>query len=393
MTNHIYRELGVDAQKRDVKIFEQMLTPLFPKAFTVAFKDPENVKGLILHLDGAGSKPIIPYLCYKETGEIGWFKELAQDVVAMNVDDVMTLGAKPILFADYIAINTFKLPRAEVLQVLSQGFNEVLNLLKNLTSHLNFKVSPIFAGGETADIPDQVRTLDVVGAVFAKVDLNKAITCEKITEGDVIIGLRSDGKAKFENKHNSGLMCNGITLARHVLLSKEYELKYPEISEPSKRGYHGKFRLTDYLDEVEMTLAEALSSPTRIYAPIIAEILDKAWGDVKGMVHITGGGLTKILRIGANLRYVKDALPPTPPIFKVIQREGRVSWEEMFSVFNMGVGFEIIATKSVVDEVIDVVEKWGIEAQVIGHVEKSSYSSNELIIKSVYGDFYYTRIT
>ncbi len=387
-----YLELGVDVRKSGVEFFKRLVEEVYPHAFASIIKDDRFGEGLILHVDGAGSKPVISYLYFRETGDVRWFRGLAQDVVAMNVDDVVTVGAEPILFADYIAINPLNLPRLEVLKELSVGFKEVLNFLSTSSCNLSRKFRLLFAGGETADLPDQVRTLDVVGVVFATVDLSKAISGDGVAAGDVIVGLRSGGRAKFEKFENSGIMCNGLTLARHSLLTGEYALRYPEVCEPSSdRKYYGRFRVDDYLDELRMTVGEALLSPTRIYAPIIAEVLEKCGSAVKGLVHNTGGGLTKILRVGLNVRYVKDSLPPPDPIFLLIQREGKVGWREMYEVFNMGVGFEFIVDRECAEDVISICDRFGVDAYIIGRVEKGVAQYNELIIRSDYGDFAYRR--
>ncbi len=387
-----YLKLGVDVHKRGIEFFEELIKPVFPHAFTTIVKDPETSEGIILHVDGAGSKPIVAYIYYKETDRPQWFRGLAQDVIAMNIDDIITVGAKPIAFADYIAVNAFRLPRLKVLNEISLGFKESLNLIINVTSSLKNRIRITFAGGETADLPDQVRTLDLVGIILARLPLSQAISGDNISEGDVIIGLRSGGRAIYEAKENSGIMCNGITLARHVLLSKEYELKYPEICDPiSKERYYGRYKIDDYLDELNMTVGEALLSPTRIYTPIIAEILERYPKSIKGMVHNTGGGLTKILRIGSGLRFIKDNLPFPDPIFCLIQNEGKVNWEEMYEVFNMGIGFEIITNRDFVDDIISICEKYRVEAYVIGKVERGVPGINEVIIKSTNGTFIYQK--
>lgn len=379
-----YSELGVDVHKAGIDFFKSFVANIFPHAFTNVFKVSEGGRGLVLHVDGAGSKPIIAYLYYKETGDCKWFRGLTQDVVAMNLDDVITVGAKPIAFADYISLNSFKIPRLEVLHELGVGFKEVFDLLSN------FNLPILFAGGETADLPDQVRTLDIAGILLAEVELSKAITGDSICAGNIIVGLKSSGRAKYEKVENSGIMCNGLTLARHALLNESYLSKFPEIGEPlSERKYFGRYCLEDYLDELGMTIGEALLSPTRIYAPIIMEVLERCGEGVTGMVHNTGGGLTKILRIGVNLRYIKDNLPPIDPIFKLIQLEGKVNWSEMYEVFNMGIGFEIIVKEEYVDEVVSISEKYGVDAYVIGRVERSSFQSNEVIIKTPEGTFTY----
>jgi phosphoribosylformylglycinamidine cyclo-ligase len=382
-----YLRLGVDSRKKVVELFEKLIPNILPGAFTPVCRDDEREgRGLILHLDGAGSKPIISYLCYREFGEGGWFKGLSQDVLAMNIDDVITVAAQPTLFADYIAVNPFQIPKDEVIVELAEGFRKTLELLSSYQK--SFRIAPAFAGGETADLPDQVRTLDVVGALFAALDLEKSPKLNNIRAGDLIIGLRSDGRAVYEHKENSGIMCNGISLARHVLLRREYYQRYPEIGEPEiAEKYSGRFSLDSFIDELDMSVAEALLSPTRIYAPIIAEIITRNPEGIKAMCHNTGGGLAKIKRIGRGVRYVKDNLPELSPIFKLIQREGKISWREMYETFNMGIGLEIIVEKGREDEIIQMAEKYKVTAQVIGKIESTENQANEVVIKSRHGIF------
>jgi len=384
-----YLRLGVDSKKKGLELFESLIPNILPGAFTPVCRDDEREgRGLILHLDGAGSKPIISYLCYREFEEWGWFKGLSQDVLAMNIDDVIKVAAQPILFADYIAVNPFRISKNEIIAELAEGFRKTFELLSNYQK--NFRITPAFAGGETADLPDQVRTLDVVGALFAVFDLEKSPKLNNIKAGDLIVGLRSDGRAVYENRENSGIMCNGISLARHVLLKQEYYRCYPEIGEPEiAEKYSGRFSLDSFIEELDMSLADALLSPTRIYAPIVAEIIMRGLEGIKAMCHNTGGGLVKIKRIGKGIRYVKDNLPEPSPIFKLIQREGRVSWREMYETFNMGIGFEIIVEKGHEDEIIQIAEKYKVISQVVGRIESAEKSTNELVIKSKHGTFIY----
>ncbi len=379
-----YAEVGIDVRKKGIEVFKPSLESLFPKAFCPVIRDSKFRKyGMVLHTDGAGSKPLQNYLHWRETGESRWFCGIAHDVLAMNIDDVMCVGAAPLGFVDYIAVNQSRVPKKELLSALNTGFKECFGMLKKY----GIKIS--FLGGETADLPDQLRTLDVSGTVSARVELSKVISGERIKPGDVIIGLRGGARTKYERQENSGIMCNGITLARHCLMKSEYERKYPELKDPNAKGYYGRFAFDDYLDELEMTVGEAISSPTRIFAPVIAKILEKHGKQVTGLVHNTGGGQTKCLRLGENVHYLKDDLIKPDPIFRLIQREAKVSWREMFEDFNIGVGFEIIARKKGVEEILDVAERFGLGAKVIGRCDKSD-GRNKLTIRSEFGRFEYS---
>jgi phosphoribosylformylglycinamidine cyclo-ligase len=378
-----YKELGVDVEKRGIEAFKEAIGGLYPEAFCVIHRSPIHPDvGIILHTDSAGSKPIQAYLHWRETGDPSWFGGLAQDVLAMNLDDVVCVGARPLAFVDYIAFNTLLIDREALLKETARGFDEVFARLRRLGLNI------LFAGGETADLPDQLRTLDISGTILAQVSLKEVITGDAISPGDLIVGLRSGGKANYEERMNSGIMCNGLTLARSSLMTADYLKKYPELVHPVGRRYKGRFRFDDYLEELDMTLGEALLSPTRIYAPIILSVLREVGDGVHGLVHNTGGGLTKCLRLGRDILYLKDTLPEPDAIFRVIQREGEVDWREMYTVFNMGVGFEVIVDPQVVEEVVDISERYGVEATVIGRCERSP-RGNRLRVESRYGRFLY----
>ena len=379
-----YRALGVDVKKEGIQFFRNVVDNLYPGAFCVITRDPSNPKmGLVSHTDSAGSKPIMSYLCYKESGDPTWFKGLAQDAIAMNIDDIICVGAEPISFIDYIAFNTLLIDRVEMLSSLSDGFQETFQWLSE------YGVKILFGGGETADLPDQLKTLDVCGALFGKVELEKVVTGRKIAPGDIIVGLESGGKIKYEKSLNSGIMCNGHTLARNCLIKKEYIEKYPEIGHPDKSRFTGNYEYDNQPKNLGMTIGEALTSPTRIFAPIVLEVF-KALGDsIHGMIHNTGGGQTKCLTLGNKIRYVKDTLPDPDPIFHLIQKEGNVEWREMYEDFNMGIGFEFIVKPEEVKEVINISKRFGIGVKVVGQCEKGEVGNN-LTIKSEFGTFEFT---
>ncbi|RLI12183.1 phosphoribosylformylglycinamidine cyclo-ligase [Candidatus Bathyarchaeota archaeon] len=378
-----YAETGVDVKKKGIEVFQEIINSIFPEAFCVVTPDPGMPGyGIVTHADSAGSKPIQAYLNWRETGDLSWFEGLAQDVLAMNLNDVSCVGAEPINFVDYIALNPLKIPKKELLKILSEGFRKSLERLENLGLRV------YFSGGETADLPDQLRTFDISGVVNGRVDLAEVITGASIEPGDIIIGLRSGGKTKYEDRENSGIMCNGLTLARHCLLRREYQDRYPEIMAPEGKSYYGRFRVDDYIDELGMTIGEALTSPMRFFAPIVKKILEECSEMVSGMVHNMGGGLTKGLRIGYNVKFVKDKLFEPDPIFHLIQRESGESWKDMFMGYNMGVGFEVIARPEAEDEIISICENFGLEAKRIGRCERSS-GKNVVVIKSRWGTFVY----
>jgi phosphoribosylformylglycinamidine cyclo-ligase len=379
-----YKALGVDVKKEGIQAFKDIVDNLYPGAFCVITRDPTDPgMGLVSHTDSAGSKPIMSYLCFKESGDTSWFKGLAQDAVAMNIDDIVCVGAESISFIDYIAYNTLLIDRVGMLMALSEGFADTFKMLEENG------LPVIFGGGETADLPDQMKTLDVCGALFGRVDLEKVVTGYEIAPGDVIVGLRSGGQVSYEEGVNSGIMCNGHTLARNCLMRREYLEKYPELAHPDRARFTGSHGYDDRPEELGMTIGEALTSPTRIFAPIASRVLERVGRSVHGMVHNTGGGQTKCLSIGKDVNYVKDALPEPDPIFHLIQEEGRVEWREMYEDFNMGIGFEFIVEPEAAEEVIRIAESFRIGVHVIGRCERSE-RGNTLRINSKLREFSYT---
>jgi phosphoribosylformylglycinamidine cyclo-ligase len=381
--NSKYAEAGVDVKKRGIEVFQETIDNLFPGAFCVITKDPELPSyGLVTHTDSAGSKPVQAYLSWKETGDLNSFRGLAQDVLAMNLNDIACVGAKPVNFVDYVALNPSKTPKTELLRVLNSGFKRCFETLDR------YGIRVLFSGGETADLPDQLRTLDISGVVNGRVELSKVITGAGIKPDDVIIGLRSGGKTEYETEENSGIMCNGLTLARLCLLSKDYQRKYPELADPDGRGYYGRFKFDQYLDELGMTIGEALLSPMRLFTIVVLKVLEKCGSDISGLVHNMGGGMTKGLRIGRNIHYIKDSLIEPDPIFKLIQRESGEKWRAMFENYNMGTGFEVIAKPKAEEEILSISENFGLEAKLIGRCERSD-GRNKLTIKGEFGNFEY----
>lgn len=389
MRKSVYGNLGVDVHKDGIEVFRGVVSNMFPGAFCAAYKDPDLPgHACIDHPDGAGSKPVQNYLNWRVTGDLDCFWGMVHDIAAMNVDDVMCMGAKPISLTDYIAINKRTVPKKEVLQIVADELAYISDMFRKHGMDMHI------AGGETADVPDQLRTLDISGNVHARVELKKAITGRRIRSGNTIVGLRSGGQASYEERENSGLMCNGITLARHCTMLPLYETRYPEIKDPEGKGYTGRFEADEYLDELGMTVGRAIACPTRIFAPVMKKILDHCGKSVTGIVHNTGGGQTKYNVLDRGHRYVLDNLPEPDPIFSFVQRESNATWREMHENCNMGIGIGMIfKNKRVAREAIMISQdEFNIGAQEIGHVEKtqSKRERNQVFIKSRYGEFTYT---
>lgn len=245
-------------------------------------------------------------------------------------------------------------------------------------------------GGETADVGDLVRTIIVDSTVTCRMRRADVIDNANIRPGDVIVGLSSTGQATYEQRYNGGMGSNGLTSARHDVFAKYLAEKYPESYDhavPQELVYSGKYRLTDAVDGVTVDAGQLVLSPTRTYAPVIKKLLDELRPEIHGMVHCTGGAQTKVLHfVNDNCKVVKDNMFPVPPLFKAIHDCSGTDWREMYQVFNMGHRMEIYVRPEVAQQVIAVSESFGIEAQVVGHIEEGQRA---LTIKSEFGVFDY----
>jgi len=384
----LYAQRGVSAQKEEVHAAIQHLDQgLYPNAFCKLYADYLGGQSdyiNIMHADGAGTKSILAYIYWKETGDASVWKGIAQDAIAMNLDDLLCVGIyDQILFSSTIDRNKLVIT-GEVLSVLINATQDFFTTLKN------FGVNIEFLGGETADVGDVVRTIAVNGTMTARWPKSKLITNDLIAPGQVIVGFSSHGKASYETDYNSGLGSNGLTSARHDVLSKEYSTKYQETFEPTLNDqvvYIGKNKVTDMLEIPGfglVSVGKLLLSPTRTYAPLVKAILTKHFDVVKGMIHCSGGGQTKCMKyLPGNMRIVKDNLMEPPPIFKLIQENSGANTKEMYQVFNMGHRLEIFTDSESAAALIEIAKTFNIEAQVIGRVEAAT--SKELILEGSFG--------
>jgi phosphoribosylformylglycinamidine cyclo-ligase len=384
----LYAQRGVSAQKEEVHAAIQHLDQgLYPNAFCKLYSDylgGDNNFINIMHADGAGTKSILAYIYWKETGDASVWKGIAQDAIAMNLDDLLCVGIyDQILFSSTIDRNKLII-NGEVISEVINGTQVFFETLKE------FGVQISFLGGETADVGDVVRTIAVNGTMTARWPKSKLITNDLIAPGQVIVGFSSYGQAKYETAYNSGLGSNGLTSARHDVLSKEYANKYPETFEPSLANevvYIGKNKVTDTLDIPgfgSIQVGKLLLSPTRTYAPLVKSILSNHFDAVKGMIHCSGGGQTKCMKyLPGPMRIVKDNFLEVPPIFKLIQENSGANAREMYQVFNMGHRLEIFTNESDAKALIDIAASLGIEAQIIGRVEAAD--TKELVLKGSFG--------
>jgi len=386
-----YTQRGVSATKEDVHLAIQKIDKgLFPKAFCKIIPDilggnPDYCN--IMHADGAGTKSALAYLYWKETGDLSVWKGIAQDAIVMNTDDLLCVGATDnILLSSTIGRNK-NLISGEIIAEIINGTEEVLEMMRT------HGIEIYSTGGETADVGDLVRTIIVDSTVTARIPRENVISNDQIQAGDVIVGLASFGQATYETEYNGGMGSNGLTSARHDVFTNELAQKYPESFDPSMPSdlvYCGNKKLTDTLENLAITIGKLVLSPTRTYAPIIKEILKNHRPNIHGMVHCSGGAQTKVLHFIDNVHVIKDNLFSCPPLFQLIQEESQTDWHEMYQVFNMGHRMELYVPKKFAQEIIEISESFGVDAQIIGRVEASENDIKKLTIRSEFGEFIYS---
>ena len=385
-----YSARGVSSSKEDVhKAIADMDKGLFPKAFCKIVpdflgNDPEYC--VVMHADGAGTKSSLAYIYWKETGDMSVWKGIAQDAIVMNTDDLLCVGVTDnILLSSTIGRNKRLIP-GEVISALIRGSQEFVGKMANLGIGL------LLTGGETADVGDLVRTVIVDSTVCARMHRSDVIDNARICAGDVVVGLASFGQSTYEKEYNGGMGSNGLTSARHDVFEHSIAEKYPESFDNSvdeQYVYCGSKALTDIEQETGLTYGKLVLSPTRTYAPVIKKVLEKHRPKIHGMVHCSGGAQTKVLHFIDGLKVIKDNLFPAPVLFRTIQQESGTPWSEMYKVFNMVHRMELYVPNNIAQDIISISEGFGIEARIIGRVEKAPHAEVEII--SEYGKFNYIR--
>jgi len=284
-----------------------------------------GAKIMALHSDGVGSKILIAHMMKK-------YDTIGIDCIAMNVNDIICVGAMPIGFLDYIAVSA---PDRHLVKEVLRGLSKAA-----------MQCGMAIIGGETAVVPDLLHKIDstsfdLVGTVFGIVDKKSLVLGEKIKEGDVILGVESNG-----------LHSNGYSLARKVLLSK--------------------YEIDDSTQFIKDSVGEELLRPTRIYVKPINELLNTDRTSIHGLAHITGGSFTKLSRLNNKVNYKLDNLPEPKGIFRQIMEDGHIQSREMYTTFNMGIGFCIILSKSSIDNAKDIFKRSKMKCTEIGLISKGS---------------------
>jgi phosphoribosylformylglycinamidine cyclo-ligase len=382
---------GVSASKEEVHAAIKGLDKgLYERAFCkilpdFAAGDAEYCN--IMHADTAGTKTSLAYMYWKTTGDLSVWEGIAQDAIMMNLDDMACVGCiDDILLSSTIGRNK-NLITGDVIKTIIHATTAIKAEMEKYGVKLHL------AGGETADVGDIVRTIDVGYTAFGRMKRSDLIVND-VQPGDVIVGLASYGQATYETEYNGGMGSNGLTSARHDVLSHDYATEFPDAFDPNTPKevvFIGSKKLTDTItiDGKDIPIGKLILSPTRTYLPVFKRLLTELKGNINGMIHCTGGAQTKVMKfVNENLHIIKDNLLPIPPLFELIQSESKTDWREMYQVFNMGHRLEVYLKPEHAEKVIEISKAFNIDAQIIGRVEAME-SGNKLTIKSPNGTYVY----
>ena len=388
MKENMYLKRGVSADKQDVHAaILNTNKGLFKNSFCKILPDVLGNNEdfcTIMHSDTAGTKTILAYLYWRETGDSSVFEGVVQDALVMNIDDMACSGVVDNFMLSSTILRNKNHITAAVLKVLIEAQQKLADIMQLQGVSLHF------AGGETADVGDVCRTLDVGFTATARV-AKSSILDINIQPDDVVVGVASYGQAVYESEYNSGIGCNGLTSARHDMLDKYYYENYPESYDPINSSdclYIGKHRLTDIDSTTSLPIGKLLLSPTRTYLPLLKRIFEQYPNQLHGIIHNTGGGMTKVLHFIDKIHVIKDNLLVVPPIFKLLNNETTDYTNEMFKVYNMGCRLEIYCPKSIADSIINIATTLCLEAQVIGYCKASS--SKQVSIINDKKEFHYS---
>ena len=330
MKKMTYADSGVDINKEEDAI-KELLSTITSKRTGIGKPLGGHYAGmiefgdfaLVLCTDGVGSKVQIASALQK-------YDTVGIDCIAMNVNDAICVGAEPLAFVDYLAIDD---PKPAITKEIGKGLQQGAEL-SNIS----------IISGETASLPDLINGFDLAGTCLAYVKKEDIITGEAITPGDTIIGLSS-----------SGIHSNGYSLVRKILAANN--LSYKDTF--SNNYYPGK------------TIGELLLTPTHIYVKEILALLKEV--KVHGLAHITGGGLRNLPRLHKNVKFEIDNPLPAQPIFQYLQEIGNVDPVEMYQTFNMGMGMAIIVSAEDTDTTLSLLKKHPTATvQKIGTIQKGS---------------------
>lgn len=333
-----YESAGVDSatQERAMPLLTQWIEKSFalrpglgavklPLGYFANVIDLGHGLGLALSTDGVGTKLMIAQLAEK-------FDTVGIDCVAMNVNDVLCVGAEPLALLDYIAVEA---PEPALLDALARGLYRGAEM-----------AGVTIPGGEIAQVKEMIRGVrpgtgfDLVAACVGTVPIDRILTGSGTQPGDAIVGLRS-----------SGVHSNGLTLARRIFFDRL------------------QWKPDRMVPELGRTIAEELLEPTVIYVQPVLRMLRAGLG-IRALAHITSTGFLNLARADAAVGYVLDAVPEPAPIFRLIQEAGQVSSREMYFTYNMGIGFCVVVAPGDAARVCEIAAGAGVESRVIGHTER-----------------------
>ena len=371
---------GVSADKNEVhQAIKHLDKGLFKNAFCKVLpdlvgNDPNFVN--IMHADTAGTKTSLAYIYHAETGDNTVWSGIVQDAIVMNIDDLACVGCTTdIILSSTIGRNK-QLISGEVIASLISATQSFIDRISVLGVRMTL------AGGETADVGDIVRTLDVGITAFGRMPIDRVIE-NNIQPGQVIVGLASYGQASYESEYNGGMGSNGLTSARHDVFKNSYALAYPESFNPAIAKdlvYAGSRSLTETvaINGQDISLGKLVLSPTRTYTPIIHHVLNEGIRP-DGMIHCSGGAQTKVMKFAQGVHIIKDQLLEIPPLFKIIEAESDTERREMYEVFNMGHRLEFYVDPEQAKDIIAISKSFEVDAQIVGRVEAADKTSLTII--------------
>lgn len=385
-TRDPYAGLGVSSGKEGVhKATKDLSKGIFPGAFCKITDVPpmfDQNFAEVVHCDGAGTKSNVAYLMKMEgfKNYLKYFSSLAQDVAVMNIDDMAAVGIfENISLSNHIERNAGRISDKDYAAVI-KGYIKFFDRLREYGIDITEK------GGETADVGSYITTMGLAATTVGYIEKSRVIDCSNIRPGNIIVGLSSAGQSIYEDSYNSGIRSNGLTLAINAMLSPYYR-KYMEAWDSAldlEVVFRGPYLLKDKLEGTNLTVGESLLSPTRTYLPILKKVFESNKIRINGIIHCSGGGMTKCINFGTGIKYVKNSLLEIPPLFNVIQKTEDIKWRYMFKTFNMGTGMEIIVPeKKDAMAIIEIAKGFNVDAKIIGYTESSDKSNkNKVIIKN-----------
>lgn len=389
-----YAKLGVDATKGSVrKAFGQLVDNDFPGAFVNIVRDPERPGEVFTgHMDGDGSKFIQRVLMYREDNcsDPTIFRGAADDALSMNTGDIAAAGfiSGVLTVTDILNVNGFNIPKQAIMEQIGGRLAELIDLYRQY----GFKI--YFLGGETADLPHQVQTVAFDVNVHARAKEGDLVL-GNVQPGDYIWGFASDGQAVWEDEPNSGIMSNGLTLARMCLMHERYTEKYPDLVR-SGVEYLGDFSASDIPDVLQgVSVGQALVSPTRQWAILIKILIDElkkrdSLHLLHGITMNTGGGATKVLHLGRGGILYQKTMPRPSQIFFLVQNESGEDWRDMYQNFNCGIGIDVIGDEKLGPLLAWVAQETHVRLYQLGMCHQNTSRRNEVELRTGSGYFSYS---